>query len=124
MAQLGVLLEQMVQGMALRLSWRFWDSPSAALTASGVAAVALRIHALDEAIVYNRVASKGKDGFPTAKPVLVVGKQKGAAGEGAVMWNVNEARREGGGGGEGASDAKLLKKKKKGMKIKLINPRN
>lgn len=58
-AQATVLLEWMVTGEHLSLNWRFWYSSAAAMAATTWAAVALRIHALDDALIYSSVGHKG-----------------------------------------------------------------
>ncbi|KAF3444674.1 hypothetical protein FNV43_RR14367 [Rhamnella rubrinervis] len=57
MAQATIILEDMVKTEYLRNEWWYWSSFSAAAKISTISSLALRIYALDAAIIYEKISS-------------------------------------------------------------------
>lgn len=57
MAQATIILEDMIKTEYLRNEWWYWSSFSAAAKISTISSLALRIYALDAAIIYEKVSS-------------------------------------------------------------------
>ncbi|KAK9741343.1 hypothetical protein RND81_03G098900 [Saponaria officinalis] len=57
MVQATIVLEDMIKTDHLKNEWWYWSSLSAAVQTSTLSALALRVFALDNAILYNRTAS-------------------------------------------------------------------
>ncbi|GAB2276540.1 hypothetical protein Dimus_011259 [Dionaea muscipula] len=54
MIQAAIVIEDMIRTEYLRNEWWYWSSLSAAVKTSTLSALALRIHSLDSAIVYDK----------------------------------------------------------------------
>lgn len=52
MSQAIIVLEDMIKTVYLRKDWWYWSSPAAMAKICTISALALRIYALDEAIIY------------------------------------------------------------------------
>lgn len=74
MVQATIILEQMIKTDCLRNLWWYWSSYSAAVKVSTISALALRIYALDAAIMYRKssITSEPADTPKLSKP----GKKK------------------------------------------------
>lgn len=74
MVEATIILEQMIKTDCLRKLWWYWSSYSAAVKVSTISALALRIYALDAAIMYRKssITSEPADTPKLSKP----GKKK------------------------------------------------
>lgn len=57
MVQATIVLEDMIKSEYLRNEWWYWSSLSAAAKVSTISSLALRIYALDAAIIYDNFSS-------------------------------------------------------------------
>eukprot|EP00271_Cylindrocystis_brebissonii_P003795 TRINITY_DN1503_c3_g1_i1.p1 TRINITY_DN1503_c3_g1~~TRINITY_DN1503_c3_g1_i1.p1 ORF type:complete len:857 (-),score=154.18 TRINITY_DN1503_c3_g1_i1:21-2351(-) len=94
LAQACILLEWMISRDNIATSWRFWSSPAGALESATLPALALRVHALDEAIVYSSQRTGGRDAGGLAVGGWVVGglaKANGKPEAGSLKGKVADA---------------------------------
>lgn len=60
----SIALEDTIKSEYLKNDWWFWSSPSTAAKTSTVSGLALRIHALDSAIFYEKPSSESATDIP------------------------------------------------------------
>lgn len=58
MVQATIILEDAIKTEYLKNDWWYWSSPSAAARNSTLSALALRVYALDSAILYDKLSSQ------------------------------------------------------------------
>lgn len=58
MVQATIILEDAIKTEYLKNDWWYWSSPSAAARISTLSALALRVYALDSAILYDKLSSQ------------------------------------------------------------------
>lgn len=63
MVQATIILEDAIKTECLKNDWWYWSSPSAAAKISTLSALALRVYALDSAILYEKLS--GQDASET-----------------------------------------------------------
>uniref|UniRef100_A0A5K1BRG9 Uncharacterized protein n=11 Tax=Nymphaea colorata TaxID=210225 RepID=A0A5K1BRG9_9MAGN len=75
MVQATIIFENMIKTEFMRNGWWYWSSFSAAIKISTVSSLALRVYALDAAIVYQK-AGPGSDPQENSKIVKPGRKRK------------------------------------------------
>lgn len=90
MVQATIVFEDMIKTQFLRNGWWYWSSLSAAANISTVSSLALRLHTLDAAIIYEKpsasadileLVSKSDTDTPPCKDSADASKQKTKSGK-------------------------------------------